>query len=89
MRSMPSISKFETPKVFTRAVEYLGLPDDPAEFRTTNVTSSQATSGNTGVSAITQRRRQRETRTFFSWLLHHDYISSDSLMNVKNMLPEA
>jgi site-specific recombinase XerD len=38
-----------------------------------------------GVSPITQWRRQRETRTFFSWLLRHDYIPANPFAKVKNI----
>ena len=50
----------ETLKVFLRAVERLGLPDDPGLFRSVNVYEFLAHVGSTGVSAITQWRRQRE-----------------------------
>ena len=75
----------ETLKLFTRSVESLGLPDDPCLFRPANVYEFLGHVGSTGVSAITQWRRQRETRAFFSWLLRHDYISSNPFMKVKNI----
>jgi len=39
----------------------------------------------TGVSPVTQSRRQRETRPFFSWLLRHDYIPANPFAKVKNI----
>ncbi|MCH8160363.1 MAG: tyrosine-type recombinase/integrase [Chloroflexi bacterium] len=75
----------ETLKLFMRSVEHLGLPDDPGLFRPADVYEFLGHVGSTGVSAITQWRRQRETRAFFSWLLRHDYISSNPFMKVKNI----
>jgi site-specific recombinase XerD len=34
---------------------------------------------------MTQWRRQRETRAFFSWLLHYDYTSANPFAKVKNI----
>jgi len=39
----------------------------------------------TGVSPVTQWRRQRESRPFFSWLLRHDYIPINPFAKVKNI----
>ncbi len=75
----------ETLKLFMRAVERLSLPDDPGLFRPADVYEFLGHVGSTGVSAITQWRRQRETRAFFSWLLRHEYISSNPFMKVKNI----
>ncbi len=75
----------ETLKLFMRAVKHLGLPDDLGLFRPADVYEFLGHIGSTGVSAITQWRRQRETRAFFSWLLRHDYISSNPFMKVKNI----
>ena len=75
----------ETLKLFMRAVAHLGLPDDPSLFRPADVYEFLGHIGSSGVSAITQWRRQRETRAFFSWLLRHDYISSNPFMKVKNI----
>ena len=63
----------------------MGLPDDPGLFRPADVYEFLGHIGSTGVSAVTQWRRQRETRAFFSWLLRHDYISSNPFMKVKNI----
>jgi site-specific recombinase XerD len=75
----------ETLKLFMRSVDHLGLPSDPGSFRPADVYEFLGHVGSTGVSAITQWRRQRETRAFFSWLLRHDYISSNPFMKVKNI----
>ena len=75
----------ETLKLFMRAAARLGLPEDPSLFRPADVYKFLGHVGSTGVSAITQWRRQRETRAFFSWLLRHDYISSNPFMKVKNI----
>ncbi len=75
----------ETLKHFMRSVDHLGLPNDPVLFRPADVYEFLGHIGGTGVSAITQWRRQRETRAFFSWLLRHDYISSNPFMKVKNI----
>ena len=75
----------ETLKLFMRTIERLGLPDDPDLFRPADVYEFLGHIGSTGVTAITQWRRQRETRAFFSWLLRHDYISSNPFMKVKNI----
>jgi site-specific recombinase XerD len=75
----------ETLKLFLRAVERLGLSDDPGLFRPANVYEFLGHVGSTGVSAITQWRRQRETRAFFSWLLRHDYIANNPFAKVKNI----
>ena len=56
----------ETLKLFLRAVERLGLSDDPGLFRPADVYEFLGHIGSTGVTAITQWRRQRETRAFFS-----------------------
>ena len=74
----------ETLKLFMRAVEHLRLPDDQGLFRPADVYEFLGHVGSTGASAITQWRRQRETRAF-SWLLRHDYISSNPFMKVKNI----
>lgn len=74
----------ETLKIFGQAVEQLGLPD-PGQFQPADVYEFLGHVGSTGVSAVTQWRRQRETRAFFSWLLRHDYISSNPFMKVKNI----
>ena len=58
----------ETLKIFMRVVKHLRLPDDPGLFRPANVYEFLGHIGSTGVSAVTQWRRQRETRAFFSWL---------------------
>ena len=70
----------ETLKIFLRAVDRLGLPDDPGSFQPANVYEFLGHVGSTGVSAITQWRRQRETRAFFSWLLRHDYSAACSFI---------
>ena len=56
----------ETLKLFVRAVARLGLPEDPDSFRPADVYEFLGHVGSTGVSAITQWRRQPETRAFFS-----------------------
>ncbi len=75
----------ETLKLFIQSVKHLRLPDDPGLFRPADVYEFLGHVGSTGVSAITQWRRQRETRAFFSWLLRHDYIESNPFMKVKNI----
>ncbi len=75
----------ETLKLLMRTVERLRLPDDPGLFQAADVYEFLGHIGSTGVSGITQWRRQRETRAFFSWLLRHDYVSSNPFMKVKNI----
>ncbi|MCI0832314.1 MAG: phage integrase N-terminal SAM-like domain-containing protein, partial [Chloroflexi bacterium] len=70
----------ETLKLFLQTIERLSLPDEPCLFRPADVYKFLGHVASTGVSAITQWRRQRETRAFFSWLLRHDYISSNPFM---------
>ena len=61
----------ESLKIFMRAVERLGLPEDPDSFRPADVYEFLGHIGSIGVSAVTQWRRQRETRAFLireSWV---------------------
>ena len=48
----------ETLKHFMRSVDHLGLPNDPVLFRPADVYEFLGHVGSTGVSAITQWRRQ-------------------------------
>jgi site-specific recombinase XerD len=61
------------------------MPEDPAAFTTAHVYQFLGSVADTGVSAMTQWRRQRETRAFFSWLLRHDYIATNPFAKVKNI----
>lgn len=71
--------------VFLDAVCGSGLPADPTAFTTGHVYRFLGYVANTGVSAMTQWRRQRETRAFFSWLLRHEYIPANPFAKVKNI----
>ena len=62
----------ETLKLFMRAVEHLGLPDDPGLFRPADGYEFLGHGGSTGVSDITQGRRQRESRACVSGLLRQE-----------------
>ena len=75
----------ETLKHFMRAVDAEGLPRDPRAFITAHVYLFLGYVADTGVSSMTQWRRQRETRAFFSWLLRHDYIPTNPFTKVKNI----
>jgi site-specific recombinase XerD len=75
----------ESLEIFLRAVHQEELPQDPASFTTAHVYQFLAYVASTGVSPTTQWRRQRETRTFFSWLTRHDYIPSNPFAKVKNI----
>jgi site-specific recombinase XerD len=55
--------------VFTSVIKEKMLPEDPASFTAAHVYQFLGCVADTGVSAMTQWRRQRETRAFFSWLL--------------------
>ena len=75
----------ETLDIFLQAVRDEGLPQDPQSFTAAHVYQFLGHVANTGVSPITQWRRQRETRAFFSWLLRHDYIPANPFAKVKNI----
>jgi len=75
----------ESLAIFLHAVGQEGLPQDPASFTTAHVYQFLSHVANTGVSAVTRWRGQRESRTFFSWLLRHDYISANPFAKVKNI----
>ncbi|UCH86847.1 MAG: phage integrase N-terminal SAM-like domain-containing protein [Dehalococcoidia bacterium] len=71
--------------ILLRAVQHEGLPQNPGSFTAAHVYQFLGHVADTGVSPVTQWRRQRETRTFFSWLLRHDFISSNPFAKVKNI----
>jgi site-specific recombinase XerD len=75
----------ESLDIFLHAVHQEELPRDPTSFTAAHVYQFLSHVASTGVSAVTQWRRQRETRTFFSWLLRHDYIPSNPFAKVKNI----
>ena len=75
----------ESLDLFARSVQEHGMPDDPDAFTTAHVYQFLGSVADTGVSAMTQWRRQRETRAFLSWLVRHDYISVNPFMKVKNI----
>jgi site-specific recombinase XerD len=75
----------ESLSIFLQAVRDEGLPPGPGSFTAAHVYQFLGHVANTGVSPITQWRRQRETRTFFSWLLRHDYIPANPFAKVKNI----
>jgi site-specific recombinase XerD len=75
----------ESLETFLRAVHQEELPQDPTSFTSTHVYRFLAYVASTGVSAVTQWRRQRETRTFFSWLTRHEFIPSNPFAKVKNI----
>lgn len=75
----------ESLEIFLRAVHQEELPQDPACFTSTHVYQFLDHVASTGVSPVTQWRRQRETRTFFSWLTRHDFIPSNPFAKVKNI----
>ena len=61
----------ETLGVFVKVVTDEGLPADPGSFTTAHVYQFLGSVADTGVSCMTQWRRQWETRAFFSWLVRH------------------
>ncbi len=75
----------ETLKLFVNTVESEDLPTDPSSFTTSHVYQFLGCVADTGVSAMTQWRRQRETRAFFSWLLRHDHVATNPFFKVKNI----
>jgi site-specific recombinase XerD len=75
----------ETLDIFLQAVRDESLPQNPQSFTAAHVYQFLGHVANTGVSPITQWRRQRETRAFFSWLLRHDYIPANPFAKVKNI----
>ncbi len=75
----------ETLKLFVDIVDAAALPNSASHFESSHAYRFLASVAESGVSAITQWRRQREARAFFSWLLRHDYISSNPFMKVKNI----
>ena len=78
-------SYHESLRVFLQAVRAEGLPPEPASFTAAHVYRFLGAVADTGVSPMTQWRRQRETRAFFSWLLRHDYITANPFAKVKNI----
>ncbi len=75
----------ETLGIFTNVIEEERLPEDPASFTAAHVYQFLGHVAETGVSAMTQWRRQRETRAFFSWLMRHDYVASNQFFKVRNI----
>jgi integrase/recombinase XerD len=71
--------------VFTSVIEEERLPEDPDSFTAAHVYQFLGCVADTGVSAMTQWRRQRETRAFFSWLMRHDYVATNPFSKVKNI----
>ena len=71
--------------IFLRAVQHEGLPQNPGSFTAAHVYLFLGHVANMGVSPVTQWRRQRETRTFFSWLLRHEFIPSNPFAKVKTI----
>ena len=71
--------------IFTNVIGQKRLPEDPASFTAAHVYQFLGCVADTGVSAMTQWRRQRETRAFFSWLLRHDYVATNPFSKVKNI----
>ncbi|MGD0205910.1 MAG: hypothetical protein ABSB57_05695, partial [Dehalococcoidia bacterium] len=61
----------QTLDILVRAVRDEGLPQDPGCFTAAHVHQFLGRVASTGVSPITQWRKQRESRAFFSWLLRH------------------
>ncbi len=85
-KSLNTIRSYrESLGIFLRAVDQESLPQDVASFTTAHVYLFLGCVADTGVSPVTQWRRQRETRTFFSWLLRHDFIPSNPFAKVKNI----
>jgi site-specific recombinase XerD len=75
----------ESLDIFHQAVHQEELPQDPTSFTSTHVYQFLDHVASTGVSPTTQWRRQRETRTFFSWLTRHEFIPSNPFAKVKNI----
>jgi integrase/recombinase XerD len=71
--------------IFTNVIKEERLPKDPASFTTAHVYQFLGHVADTGVSAMTQWRRQREARAFFSWLLRHDHVATNPFSKVKNI----
>ena len=71
--------------IFTNVIGQKRLPEDPASFTAAHVYQFLGCVADTGVSAMTQWRRQRETKAFFSWLLRHDYVATNPFSKVKNI----
>jgi integrase/recombinase XerC len=85
-KSLNTIRSYrESLDIFLQAVQGEGLPQEPGSFTAAHVYLFLGHVANTGVSPVTQWRRQRETRTFFSWLLRHDFIPSNPFAKVKNI----
>ena len=75
----------ETLLIFLKTAQGEGLPSRPSEFTAAHVYQFLGAVRRTGASLATQWRPQRETRTFFSWLNLHDYISANPFRKVKNI----
>jgi integrase/recombinase XerC len=75
----------ETLGTFLKLTRQEGLPSQASDFTAAHVYQFLGAVAATGASLATQWRRQRETRTFFSWLHLHDHISDNPFRKVKNI----
>ncbi len=85
-KSLDTVRSYrESLKHFVRAVESAGLPRDPASFTAAHVYRFLGCVADTGAAPVSQWRRQREVRAFFSWLSRHDYVPTNPFAKVKNI----